>query len=130
METQFSRPPIKIDDWFFSVHIPLIYKHIFFISLVCLFGGYAIEDINVYIYKIFDKVNKVSWLWNLFFFIQLLFFLNNSLFCLSTCDFVYFIISFFFGLMFFSNALQLMDVAILVFLQCLLKISFLQARLE
>ncbi len=28
--TRFSRPQIKIDEWFYSVHIPLIYEHQFY----------------------------------------------------------------------------------------------------
>ena len=51
METQFSRPLIKIKDCFFSVHIPLIYEHLFYKYLVRLSVSQATKGRNVKIWK-------------------------------------------------------------------------------
>ncbi len=52
METQYSQPLIKTNNYVvFSLHIPLIYKHLFYKYFVCWYVGQATKDKNVKTWK-------------------------------------------------------------------------------
>ena len=118
---RFSSPLIEIEYWFFSVHIPLIYEHLFFKYFVRLFDWLALKRHNGFLN---NNLNNISW-----FFLS---FLWSLIICsithfvrFSTYDFC--LLYFFHSLNFCFLTSLLMDIVILVYLwlRCIPKFNVL-----